>query len=352
VWVIGRTQTLDTPADIAAVNALQAQYSLTPLNVFLNPNATPPATPASPATVTLSNAQSFYTGLAAFLRTTPPPAADGPILKEFAEFGLGPADQFSWSKLSTSVQQALTTGFSQGQSRFTADVNSGSAIYGPPSFTANGWNFALANIGTYGTDYDARAVIEVYGPGANPPADAVYPGTSVDVNGNTLNGANNNYDLHFAANQIPPANAFWSVTVYQNSQFYANSINRYSTGSLHPELQFNSDGSLDIYLQNTQPASGTSNWLPIPAGAFKVTLRIYWPQESVLDGNYIPPGILASPVPSSLAHSASRLATPAAEIGAVAQSNLPTDGSSTTQSFLASSSDVLDKAKYAAIFAK
>jgi hypothetical protein len=91
VWVIGRTQTLDTPADIAAVNALQAQYFVKPLSLFLNPNSTPPAAPGNPATVTLSNAQSFYTGLAAFLRTNPPPAADGPMLQEFAEFGLGPA---------------------------------------------------------------------------------------------------------------------------------------------------------------------------------------------------------------------------------------------------------------------
>jgi hypothetical protein len=340
VWVIGRTQTLDTPTDIAAVNALQAQYSVTPLSLFLNPSSTPPATLADPATVTLSNAESFYTGLAAFLRTNPPPAADGPILQEFAQLGLGPADQFNWNNLSSAVQQALTTGFTQGQTRFAADVASGIAIFGPPSVSVNGWNLDLANIGTYGTDYDARAVVAVYGIGANPPADAVYPSTSVDVDGNTLDGTNN-YVLHFDADQLPPANAFWSVTVYQNDQFYANSIDRYSTGSLHPELQYNSDGSVDIYLQNTEPASGTSNWLPVPAGKFTVTLRIYWPQESVLDGDYAPPGIVLVPPTSSSDTSNARRSIIVA-----------TDADATAQSILSTPGDVLDETQQISLLTK
>ena len=56
-------------------------------------------------------------------------------------------------------------------------------------------------------------------------------------------------------------------------------------------LQFNPDGSLDIYLQATSPGKARElNWLPTPLGQFNLTLRNYFPKPSAYDGSYkVPP---------------------------------------------------------------
>ena len=114
--------------------------------------------------------------------------------------------------------------------------------------------------------------------------------TKVDGEGEQLNGGNR-YRIHFDNGQTPPANAFWSLTMYDMHQFFvANSIQRYVIGS-RDKLTFNRDGSLDIYVQYESPgADKDSNWLPAPQGDFNLMLRLYWPQESMLNGSWkVPP---------------------------------------------------------------
>jgi hypothetical protein len=91
---------------------------------------------------------------------------------------------------------------------------------------------------------------------------------------------------------MPPANAFWSVTMYDAQSFLvANPINRYNIAAWMP-LKYNPDGSLDIYIQRDSPGKEKeANWLPAAKGDFNVTMRIYWPKESVLDGSWKPPAI-------------------------------------------------------------
>ena len=129
------------------------------------------------------------------------------------------------------------------------------------------------------------------GLGVNLPEDGVYPASFVDGNGNPYSGANR-YVLHFDKGKLPPANAFWSVTLYDKDGFQAaNSLNRFALGD-RDKLQFKADGSLDIYIQNKSPgADKEANWLPAPAGEFNLAMRLYSPRREVLDGTWTPPPV-------------------------------------------------------------
>jgi hypothetical protein len=129
------------------------------------------------------------------------------------------------------------------------------------------------------------------GLGANLAKDAVYPTAFVDDDGKPLTGENR-YVIHFDKLQMPPAKAFWSITMYDAESFFVeNPINRYNIAAWMP-LNYYEDGSLDIYLQKDSPGKDKeANWLPAPAGKFSVTLRIYWPDESVLDGKWQPTAV-------------------------------------------------------------
>jgi hypothetical protein len=146
-------------------------------------------------------------------------------------------------------------------------------------------------IGVYGNAYRRRAVVALVGLGANPPEDAVYPLLTADADGHPVAGEHD-YALHFDADMLPPADAFWSVTMYDSEGYQvANELNRFAIGDRDP-LTFNADGSLDIYLQHTNPGPDReSNWLPAPLGPLGITMRLYAPRREVLDGTWSPPPV-------------------------------------------------------------
>ncbi len=155
----------------------------------------------------------------------------------------------------------------------------------------NGWMFDTET-GVYGTDYLNRAFITAIGLGANRPQDAIYPTSLKDADGKEYNGANK-YVMRFQKGQLPPAQGFWSLTMYDENYFFvANPINRYSI-SARQNLKSNPDGSTDLFIQNQSPGSDKeSNWLPAPAGKFILMLRMYWPSEkspSILNGSWTIP---------------------------------------------------------------
>jgi hypothetical protein len=157
----------------------------------------------------------------------------------------------------------------------------------------NGWIFTT-KAGVYGTDYLQRAFITAIGLGANRPQDAVYPTSAVDAEGEPYSGANK-YVLHFAKGQTPPADAFWSITMYDGDYFFVdNPLNKY-TVSPRNDLQYNADGSLDLYIQNESPGKDKeANWLPAPKDKFVLMMRLYWPKEtapSIIDGTWKPAGV-------------------------------------------------------------
>jgi len=154
--------------------------------------------------------------------------------------------------------------------------------------TVNGWSINL-KCGQPGNGILLRAGCAKILPGTNLAQEAAYWTTVVDGAGRRLNGQHE-YVLNFPAGQLPPNDAFWSLAMTDVVGFMvANPIDRYSVGG-HSGLVPDADGSIDIRIQRTSPAGHESNWLPAPAGQFKLTLRAYLPGRAVLDGEYhVPP---------------------------------------------------------------
>jgi hypothetical protein len=138
-----------------------------------------------------------------------------------------------------------------------------------------------------------RAIVAQRGLGANQPEDAIYPLNLVDKDGKPLAGGDAKYVLHFTKDELPPVDAFWSVTMYDEQGFQiANPLNRFAIGD-RDALKYNADGSLDIYVQSASPGpEKESNWLPSPArGAASLTMRLYAPRTQALDGRWAPPAV-------------------------------------------------------------
>ena len=179
---------------------------------------------------------------------------------------------------------------SQGAKDGLAQVNA-AGLKPPGLITKNGWVFNY-DLGNYGTNYTLRAGTAWAGLGANLPEDAFYPASYVDANGSALTGAQK-YIMHFGKNGTPPVNAFWSITMYNPQNFFVdNPINRYAISPHLGNLTYNADGSLDIYIQNASPGPDKeSNWLPAPSNEFHLVMRLYWPQDSALNGSWVPPAV-------------------------------------------------------------
>jgi hypothetical protein len=157
---------------------------------------------------------------------------------------------------------------------------------------ANGWSMNTNTMGVYGNYYLKRAIISQLGLGANLPEDAIYPINLFDNRRQPLDGANK-YTIHFDKGATPPADAFWSITLYDKDGFQvANGLNRFAVSSWMP-FKPNGDGSLDLYFQNESPGADLeANWLPAPKGPFNLTMRLYAPRMEALTGKWSPPPVL------------------------------------------------------------
>jgi hypothetical protein len=291
-WIIGRTQT-NGPGDYAEVHKFQAGLTATPLSSAGKPY-TAPKSAADPAwdlkappvdLIERMSAQQFFELFVELTALNPPHANDYPIVHRMLRIGIEPAKPFSFVAASPETRRAL-------EAAATAALKMIRAGRSDLGIRQNGWRTYLSAIGTYGTDYRARATIAYGGLGANSIEDAVYPGASTDADGNPLS-SDSRYVMHFSKDQLPPVRAFWSLTVYDRRQLFAvNPINRYAIGD-RDKLALNADGSLDLYIQRASPGGDReTNWLPAPAsGPFTLTLRLYWPTADVLDGTWAPPPV-------------------------------------------------------------
>jgi hypothetical protein len=146
-------------------------------------------------------------------------------------------------------------------------------------------------MGVYGNYYLKRAIVAQLGLGANLPEDAIYPLNLFDKSGKPLDGANK-YTIHFDKADLPPVDAFWSITLYDPAgNAYPNSLNRQAVSSWMP-FAYNDDGSLDLYFQNEDPGPAhQANWLPAPKDAFNLTMRLYSPRNEALVGKWNPPPV-------------------------------------------------------------
>jgi hypothetical protein len=296
-WIIGRTQA-NGPRDYAAVNAIQKEYKLTPLSAW-GKTYTPPTGVAVDAGVDTAtppieqvehmDGGAFFKHLSLLLKDNPPAAADAPIIAKLKAVGIEPGKEFDIRKVDPPVADGLNRAAKEAFARIRDSIRNSGKI-------ENGWTVPPKNLANFGTDYDTRAGVAMMGLGANLPEDAVYPTAYLDADGRPLDGINE-YVLHFAKGQTPPTNAFWSLTMYNADSFFVpNPIHRQHLAYWMP-LKYNSDGSLDLYIQSKSPGKDKeANWLPAPAsGPFNVTLRNYWPKQAMLDGSYQVPGIQRRP---------------------------------------------------------
>jgi hypothetical protein len=292
VWLIGRTQT-NGKDDYAAVHAMQNKYKMTPLSAR-GKNYVPPEnagvepgidTKTPPVEqVTGMAASVFFARLNALMNKSPPAAADAATLKRLARIGVVPGKPFEIKALNPAVAGGIEQGVRAARERLTA------AAKRPQGKGANSWDM-IRNLGKYGTVYPFRAVVALFALGANLPEDALYPRTRTDADGLPLSGANR-YVMHFTREQLPPVEAFWSVTLYNSKQaFVENPIGRYAIGD-RDRLKFDDDGSLTLYIQHESPGGAReSNWLPTPKDEFNLFMRLYWPKKEALDGTWKPPAV-------------------------------------------------------------
>jgi hypothetical protein len=291
-WIIGRTQT-NGPGDYAAVNKVQDGFMIVPLSRW--GRAPQPVKAVIDATVDMKTAPldqvnkmpaaAYLEYAAELMKVNPPHTTDWSTITRFQRIGLEPGKSFDFENLDPAMQKALTGAAADGLK----------LMYGKSPTLArvvNGWQMNTDTMGAYGNYYLKRAIVAMVGLGANQPDDAIYPLGFADADGKPLLGENS-YVLNFAKEQLPPVDAFWSITMYDAAGFpVANPIDRFAIGD-RDQLRYNADGSLDLYIQHENPGpESESNWLPSPErGPLGVTMRLYAPKLQALDGRWVPPAV-------------------------------------------------------------
>jgi hypothetical protein len=289
VTALYRTQLFNAD-DLDNVKKIQAGYEVEPLSAFLGQPAPTPA-PAIDF-IKPPNAEEQKTSLRVFdvlsfmLQFCPTHASETELMARLAKIGIGAGKAFDASTLSPEMKAAFEQGMADAWAEFdrlkrekvdTGQVTSGD-LFGTRDYLKNNYLYRFA-----------AAVLGIWG---NSKEEAMYPGYTVDAAGQPLDGANR-YTVRFAPGQLPPANAFWSLTMYElpASLLVANPIDRYLINSpMLPRLAKDADGGLTLFVQNESPGKDReANWLPAPKGPFISVMRIYWPKPEALDGSWKQP---------------------------------------------------------------
>ncbi len=291
VWIIGRTQT-NGPGDYEAVHRVQDGYAVSPLSrwgrepqpvqVAVDPAVDMTSTPVEQ--VNRMSAAAFFARAAELMKLHPPHVTDWSILARMRRVGIVAGERLDFETLDALIKRALEHGATAAREAMRAKVPRLAPL-------VNGWQVSAETMGVYGNYYLKRATLAMVGLGSNPPEDAIYPLAFVDGDASPLSGEHG-YVLHFDRQDLPPVNAFWSVTVYDRDGFQvANPLNRAALGD-RDALRYDADGSLDLVIRHESPGpEQEANWLPAPAGPMALFLRLYEPKPEVLDGRWEPPGV-------------------------------------------------------------
>jgi hypothetical protein len=291
-----RTQLFD-PADMPNVEKVQAGYKGQPLSAFLKQPA-PPAAPKIDFLPATSEGvkDNFFEYLDFALQFVPPSPESKDVRARLALIGIGPGKTFEFKDLSLEHKAAVLLGLKEGDDKVDKFLASGVK-------DINGWNIGsfFGDREFYNGNWLMRAGAAKGGIYGNDAVEATYPFTRVDAKGETLDGSKHNYTLTFPAGELPPVNAFWSVTMYDGKSqlLIENPINRYLINSpMLPNMKKNADGSLTLYIQKDSPgADKEANWLPAPNDTIYLVMRLYWPKAtppSILppgEGTWQPPAI-------------------------------------------------------------
>jgi len=289
-FVLFRTQ-LFNPKDIDKVKQIQAGYKAQPLSSFLKTTPPPPAptidfiAPLTPEQQKTS--PEFFRVLNFLLQFAPTVPSETDLRARFAKIGVGAGKPFDPAQLPPETLKAIESGMAAAWKDFN-DNKVANLDTGKDS-SADYFGTRDHLQGNYLRRMSA-AVLGIYG---NSKDEALYPIYFTDANGAKLDGATSRYTLKFAKDQFPPANAFWSVTLYElpSSLLSANPLNRYLINSpMLPSLKQDADGGVTIYVQHESPGKDKeANWLPAPKGPFFLAMRLYWPKQEALDGSWKQP---------------------------------------------------------------
>ncbi|MDE1179210.1 DUF1254 domain-containing protein [Paraburkholderia sp.] len=287
VNVVGRTQLMN-PGDLENVKRIQAGYKVQTLSAFTG-NAAAPVTPVrwiKPLRPDMMRTSlEFFNQLAFELQFAPVNPAEADLRSRFATIGIVPGARFDADALSADQKAAFVAGMQDGQQA----IDSKRASLGGKTDSLFGTRAYLKN------DYVARATGTQVGIGANSREEALYPILEKDASGVPFDGSQHRYTLHFRKGQLPPVNAFWSMTMYAlpSQLLVKNPIDRYLINApMLPGLKTDRDGGITIYIQSESPGSAReANWLPAPAGPFMVTMRYYWPKAALLNNQWHTPEI-------------------------------------------------------------
>ncbi|WP_313954075.1 DUF1254 domain-containing protein [Accumulibacter sp.] len=278
--VVYRTQ-LFNPADMPNVKKVQAGYSVKPLSAFTGA-VKPPAAAAvqwpafTPAAFT-SEFVPYLNFLLQYAPATGTAAVEMPMRERFAKIGIGAGLKPGGEHMTPAVKAAMGEAMKAALAKIGQTAETVGTV-------VNGWNIGAAagDRAFYNGNWALRAAAAKLGIYGNSQAEAVYPFTRNDINGIVLDGAKHTYQMTFAPGQLPPVNAFWSITMYDGGTqlLIDNPINRYLINSpMLPGLKKNADGSLTVYVQKDSPGKDKeSNWLPAPNGPMFVVMRMYWPR--------------------------------------------------------------------------
>jgi len=293
VFAVYRTQLFEA-SDIDNVVRVQSGYKVEPLSTFLGQVAPPAAAPISfiePLTPDEQRTSPEFFNILNFVLTFGPThPSETDLMARFARIGVGAGQQIDIAGLSPEMKQAYADGMADAWQAYqtfnetdfaTGKVTSGD-VFGTRDFLQNNYlyRFAAAVIGLYGNSRE----------------EAIYPAYRVDHEGDPLDGARRRYTLRLPPGQLPPADAFWSLTMYDlpDSLLVANPIDRYLINStMLSSLKRDDDGGITLYIQASSPGpEKEANWLPANDGPFWTAMRIYWPKEAALDGTWTQPPLI------------------------------------------------------------
>ncbi|NTZ96967.1 DUF1254 domain-containing protein [Pseudomonas koreensis] len=285
VYVLIRTQLFDEK-DLANVKKIQQGYAVQPLSSYLKKSA-PVAAPGinwPHPQANMSETPALFRYLDFMLGFAQPVASEKALFERFNKIGVGPGEKFDEGKLSADQLAALQRGIDAGKAEFaefkkakidTHQVESGD-FFGTREHLKNNYlyRYVGANVGIFG----------------NSSSEASYIGYFTDAQGSPVNAAQKTYTLHFNKGELPPAQAFWSLTMYDGKTklLVENPINRYLINSrMLDQLRMDPDGGLTLYVQHESPGKDKeSNWLPAPNGPFYGVLRIYMPTAKFSEGKW------------------------------------------------------------------
>ncbi|GJE62805.1 DUF1254 domain-containing protein [Methylobacterium trifolii] len=293
---IFRTQ-LFGPADLDNLKQVQTGFGAVPLSTYLK-QPSPPAAPTVTFPIFTKELakKNFFEYLDFMLEFIPAAANESDIRAKLASIGVGPGKTFKFQDLPLEAKIEIGLGMKQGQDKVEAALTKAGTVI-------NGWNVSglFGDSQHFDGDWLMRAAAAQGGIYGNSPEEAMYPFTRTDSSGKTLDGATNNYTITFAADHLPPVDAFWSITMYDGKTqlLIENPIDRYLINTpMMDTLKRDADGALTLYIQNKSPgAEHEANWLPAPAGPIYLVMRLYWPKQSppsilpVGKGTWQPPGI-------------------------------------------------------------